>query len=340
MEDLGFTLNDFIEYLESINSYDIEMEEIHDERLENAINLSTIHKSKGLEYKIVYLIDPFSKNSNHLKGSYYTSSEGEFSLPSFTTSLTSNLLKIIENSGILPDKYLMERIRLLYVAMTRAEDCFIIVDKNNTLYEKNSINLKDAKTIGDFLLAANVEFEESEFGDKEYHEVDNNAKKIISNPFTYKKINCSMDKGDIKTSASKDMKFDAELETLKYGTHMHLLMEEVDFIKKDVSFIKDFTERKKVARVLENPLFKDIKNAKIFKEYQFFDVKNNKNGIIDLLLVYEEKCIVIDYKLSNIEDSAYKDQLQIYKGYVEEIFKKPCKCFLISIKDDSTKEVF
>ena len=54
----------------------------------------------------------------------------------------------------------------------------------------------------------------------------------------------------------------------------------------------------------------DFKSANIYKEYEF--INNDSHGVIDLLLEYKDKVIIVDYKLKNIEDDAYLEQLNGY----------------------------
>ena len=82
----------------------------------------------------------------------------------------------------------------------------------------------------------------------------------------------------------------------------------------------------------------NVKDAKVFKEYQFVDETNGRKGIIDLLLVFEDKAIVVDYKLKNINDEKYKDQLNVYKKYIESAFSLPTKTYLLSIIDSNLVE--
>ena len=139
--------------------------------------------------------------------------------------------------------------------------------------------------------------------------------------------------------ASKDVDEESDESTLNYGTHLHALLEIISFINPNYDFIKDRRERKLVEGVVELVNKFDINDAQIFKEYQFVDEKRNKRGIIDLLLVYKDKAIVIDYKLKDIQDEEYKKQLSIYKEFVEDAFKVKTNCYLLSIIDQNIKEL-
>ena len=63
------------------------------------------------------------------------------------------------------------------------------------------------------------------------------------------------------------------------------------------------------------------------------------HGIIDLLLEREDKIIIIDYKLKNINDSLYDKQLNGYRNYIYNKTKKKVECYLYSIIDEDYREV-
>ena len=83
----------------------------------------------------------------------------------------------------------------------------------------------------------------------------------------------------------------------------------------------------------------DLDKAKIYKEYQFIDEVNETRGVIDLLLIYKDKAIVVDYKLKNITDVAYIDQLTVYKNYVSQAFNLDTSCYLLSVIDKTISKV-
>ena len=57
------------------------------------------------------------------------------------------------------------------------------------------------------------------------------------------------------------------------------------------------------------------------------------------MLEYDNKIIIIDYKLKSIEDDAYIKQLKVYYDYVSSISNKEIKLYLYSILDEKLKEI-
>lgn len=56
MSSFNFTLEDIVEYFKYIDEYELKLEVKIKADSNNAVKLQTIHKSKGLEYRIVYCI--------------------------------------------------------------------------------------------------------------------------------------------------------------------------------------------------------------------------------------------------------------------------------------------
>ena len=63
------------------------------------------------------------------------------------------------------------------------------------------------------------------------------------------------------------------------------------------------------------------------------------NGVIDLMLEYDDYINIIDYKLKNINDKEYIKQLNGYKKYIEMISFKKVKIYLYSILDNELMEI-
>ncbi len=131
-------LNGFLEYLDNLNSENAEIELKNNFENENAVNIMTIHKSKGLEFPIVF-IPLTTKNFN----------EEEFKSPVLITSKFGLVLKHSNEESLLRYNTLPfnasvifkkkslkeEELRLLYVAMTRAKQKIILTSMHNKKYE-------------------------------------------------------------------------------------------------------------------------------------------------------------------------------------------------------------
>ena len=132
---------------------------------------------------------------------------------------------------------------------------------------------------------------------------------------------------------NNEPKTEEELKNMKYGTDVHYLFEITDFKKP--------TNVEEINRFLKHDEVKNIKSAKIYKEYEFMYEKDNNNyhGIIDLMLVYNDHVDIIDYKLSNIDDNNYDKQLKGYKEYISTKTDLPISMYLYSIEKDLFRKI-
>ena len=129
------------------------------------------------------------------------------------------------------------------------------------------------------------------------------------------------------------------IENMKIGTHVHEILEYLDFNNLNFDNV-DTKYVDKIKAFLNQDI--DFKNAnKIYKEYEFYYEKNSeiKHGIIDLMLEYDDYIKIIDYKLYNIDDKNYIKQLEGYKEYIEEYKNKKVKLYLYSILKEELKEI-
>ncbi len=96
-----------------------------------------------------------------------------------------------------------------------------------------------------------------------------------------------------------------------------------------------------IEELVGSSLFKGLKNPKYYKEYEFYEETNEGvfRGVIDLLIIDDFKIIALDYKLKNIEDSAYKRQLLGYYNYLRTKTNKPVQLFLYSLTNRVLKEI-
>ena len=115
-----------------------------------------------------------------------------------------------------------------------------------------------------------------------------------------------------------------DLETIKnmeYGTKIHELLEFADFNNPKDEIVKS----------LLTQIDKNFIN--IYHEYEFIytEKKVEYHGIIDLLVEYNDKIYIIDYKLKSTDDIAYIKQLTGYKNYITNITNKIVKTYLYFI---------
>lgn len=105
------SLEDFIRYLDLMGQFDLELTEGYE--AEDAVQVTTIHQSKGKEFPVVFIVDvATNKLPLRFQGK-------EFYVP-------NDLSKGIKRNEHERELYIQEERRLLYVAMTRAQNNLFI----------------------------------------------------------------------------------------------------------------------------------------------------------------------------------------------------------------------
>ncbi|MCF6173643.1 MAG: PD-(D/E)XK nuclease family protein, partial [Campylobacteraceae bacterium] len=96
--------------------------------------------------------------------------------------------------------------------------------------------------------------------------------------------------------------------------------------------IDDFKNiTKRVLRLLSDTWFQEItKDAKIMKEQPIYYDGQRKQ--LDLLLEFEDRIVVIDYKSSEFLQSSHVKQVSLYKKALSEIYSKNCDAYICYLK--------
>lgn len=333
MDEVGYQIEDLVFFFENIGKLNLTIEVRLVSDSNDAVTIETIHKSKGLEFPIVYVqsTNEFRTATNKLSTSYYANKELGFYLPSKFPDDSKTFFVSSYANFSMKAKALSEETRLFYVALTRAKEvCVCVFEKPlDTIPEKD-----ECKTYQHIVASSGHNLPEDFYGFAD-SKVASKEKEFIREKVSIKTSSILF---ALKETAAKrpsiEVEEDVNEELLRTGTRYHEYMEIVDLKTKDVSFIKNEKERQNVRHLLENKVFDKLPDSsKIFKEYKYLD-DNGITGIIDLLLVFNDHCVVIDYKLKNADDEKYAKQLGAYKAYVEKVFGLPTETKLISILGD------
>lgn len=359
LSKLGFSLDEFIVYFDNVDENDIEIElSSKVSASSNFVNMLTIHKSKGLEYNVCY----FPLISSHfilheLNDMILFDKEYGIILPVINEGIEDSILKELFASRLHKEE-ISEKIRLLYVALTRAKDKFIIISKpfengngelDYTDYKKSMFKslygiIASSRSLFNFYIK-DVFFEENKlYKVKSYKRIsDIDASIIIDENIFEENSNWILEKGH--ASASLNYVIDKDIkDRLQVGTEIHKYLEMISYdnYENDINglntsnFIKN-----KVLSFYENlkNLIHKIKN--IYHEYQFiyFNEGTEINGIIDMLVETDDSYIIIDYKLSDTSKDEYYNQLMTYKKYISNISNKKVKMYLYSIMKEEFNEV-
>lgn len=352
LNDMGYDIYKFNDYLKEIMTNDYLMTYQANLEDNDAVKIMTIHKSKGLEYHICYfpmLYKPF--NLLDIKEKFNYDNTYGIITPYFDNGIGKTIY-----TTLLKNKYtkeeVSEKIRLLYVALTRAKEKMIMIlpNNNNKININNSV-IVDKEIREKYSSFASIFYSLENNIHDYYKSIDINKLNLTKEYNMIKKFNIAtyLNKNNNKinieeinvvnkviqeesySKKSDKLKDKNEIINMEYGTKVHELLEIVDFKTKDTNFIKDNFIKDKIDKFLAK--LKIDENTKIYKEYEFIYKKNdiNYHGIIDLILEYHDHIDIIDYKLKNTIDNSYIKQINGYKNYIESISNKKVNIYLYSI---------
>lgn len=362
LSSLGLSIMDFRDYLTDIIENDEDIKYATYTKEGNSVKILTIHKSKGLEYPICYFADlDHEFNTSELKDKFIVDKKYGLIVPSNLEEIDNSLLKEMYKYDFNREE-VSEKIRLFYVALTRAREQMIIVlpDKETRTLEKNNdgvieeIRRLSFNKLSSFIYGIkNYLYSYFEQIDIEKLGLTKNylyPKKIVQETLNNIKDNINVEEINIENEVVEEKHFSKETnkiitkeenDLMKFGTKVHEMFELLDFRNIDLSLVDNKFIRNKVEKFLSNDLLKNISNANIYKEYEFIYNKDNNeyHGIIDLMLEYDNHIDIIDYKLKGITDENYIKQLNGYKEYIEKISNKEVSTYLYSILDEKVLQI-
>ncbi|NWF66781.1 MAG: RecB-like helicase, partial [Campylobacterales bacterium] len=296
---------------------------------QKGLKLLTIHKSKGLEFEHVILLDKLgSKNSR--KSPFVFDYEG-INLKSIKyrfklrDSFDIDYKKALENE----EKKESEDLKhLLYVAFTRAKESLIVIKKDKQS-EFELLNLPQMQ-IG------NLNISQTTVKHKQKIEIDK---------IKLKRYGLQEDFVTLKKDEILDYK------AINFGIAMHYTLEILSTFSMESleNAIKstynrfgnllsqdEFSDIKnRVSMLLENQLFQKMLDGKVYKEQPISYMGELKQ--LDLFIEKESEIIVCDYKSATFRQKEYKNQVLEYSKALNDIFKKPTIGFLIFLHKDSVE---
>ena len=353
----GKLVKDFYDYLNAIIESDFQIKYSKGQNASDSVKIMTIHKSKGLEYPICYYSGLYKKfNIADIKEQFMYEKNYGFVVPFQEEGIVQNfLVDLVKDDFMIAE--VSEKIRLFYVALTRAREKMIVV-------------LPDAKSLEserDGVLTYSERIKYRSFADMLYSVFpvfENRIKKIenlkLSRDYLIQTVGSidleyhneiievnevQIEKREIEQKHfSKDhitLQTKEEQKNIEFGLEFHECLEYLDFKNPNFEQIKNEFMKTKIEHFYQKLQNFNIDDAKIFQEYEFTYQKQGTEfyGIIDLLIVLTDKIYIIDYKLNDITDEAYINQLNGYKEFIASNANISVDCYLYSILKEDFKKV-
>lgn len=322
---------EFIDWIQQTSDHSDEITEARLPTESNAVQLMTIHQSKGLEFSVVFvanLTSKFTSNVTWIANRYDESLEfriGDmhsfFKTKNFDSSLESE-------KNFLSD----EKKRLMYVALTRAKNILVIPAPSEG----------DEKTFMEFvapLFDQGNNFEAFNYGN-EWKKVSTLTSKSIQKtlpldfgylkniPAGLKRVTATEEKEEAITVSKKPYPF---LTRPKLGIAFHTYIERhpLSQTKVDEEILNqistealiDANKLKNIVEIfLQSDLFKRVQNSnRVLREvpFSFFDNDLLFEGFIDLMFEENGNWNIVDLKTDKISERELNDRAAIYKNQLD-----------------------
>ena len=238
---VGYGIYEFYDYLENLTEEEYKLEVKKQDYISDSVKIMTIHASKGLEFSICYFASLHSKfNIQDLNDKFSYSEKYGIITPYYNEGIGKTFIKMLYKENYINEE-ISEKIRLFYVALTRAKEKIIMVTSLDN--PKENIQIKDARSFLDMLLSIKdsliayckeVDIKSLNLTKnynliKEYNykdAIEKTTDKIYVESLNFKgkeKTSKQISK-ETKTLLSKEDK-----EKMEFGTKMHEVFEYLDF---------------------------------------------------------------------------------------------------------------
>lgn len=339
----SYTLDTFISSLNENNDTQIG-EAIPIGNNDDVVRVMTIHQSKGLQFKVVFLYSTNSISLQDIKGiaTYDDTLKISFPFVDPYYRYTYPTLERIAFEHKKSKEALEEEIRLLYVATTRAQHEMYLVDcvKDQILNPISKAELYKKKGFTNWILQTYNNLHKTELYRKEeihtlWNSVPLEEEQVIKKEMkqydkNYHMIHTSSPSESEITSFTPS-KFSLDDSSAQRGTQLHYMVEilpdnmdwtydsiintahinNIELTIHDVSILQTLNQ---------NTLFKDSKkDATIYHEFPFIVNSNSEiiHGFMDYVAIQDNNVIMIDFKSDhNVNETTlikrYEKQIQAY----------------------------
>ena len=345
-QNAGSTLKEFLKYWEE----EAQTNTIQASENIDAVQIMTIHKSKGLEFPIVFI--PLKNSAKKKTSKYWFDTHSEEKLNSVNVEFFKSNLEIYDEeiANFNQENSYQEKIDdfcVQYVATTRAaEQLFMYIEKPNKTsnhldiygFLENKIpNNGTEETVDSFdLYKVSPDQLRKQSGKKET--------KFVTKPIQFSNEKTHYPNAIKIATPSKS--YQNRIEKVRIGIFAHEILAEIN-TEKDVENVLQkqvlagtitTDEKSEIGERILN-IIKDDQYAKYFKENQTVinerDIMISENGESkiyrpDRLIETENGLIIVDFKTGEKQEK-HQQQLDSYQSALEKLGKKVCETQLIYV---------
>lgn len=316
-----------------------------------AVQVMTIHKSKGLEFPVV--IYPYADSIVKKGEDYFWTNKIEIErLASAVMPIKEELNNTIF-SGVYGDemnKAKLDLINLIYVAFTRPKDRLYIVTKKGKNKSKNG-------SVGDYLYNYCSSKPDNKLGDFHYKfglfNKNESEKNKQSDSLTFTNVVYNNWRDKIKISYQAPLVWDVENpETIgEHGTLMHNILAKINVTSDLDGVLKSYQLKGLVSNVEAPEIKKSIKNLfsnpTVKNWFEDFDELKNERSILlkngesyqpDRVVVKNNTTYLVDYKTGEQEEK-HKEQIKNYRNLLSQMGYQNISAQLLYVNDGSLVEV-
>lgn len=296
---------------------------------QNAIQLMTIHKSKGLQFPVVFL--PYVTWSPKPSGIWIPLDDHQvkqFYVDNFDQAefLPEEIQTLMELETIQSE---MDSLNELYVATTRAVEQLYI-----TTELLSGAGKPVASYLNDLVQLVNPDNPElSTFGEmKSIHSDENveNLKSLAENQIIVPFISSDWNKKVAISNEHILLWNESRAKAMDYGKKMHAVLEKLDGILAADDVIQRFVSqglltmdegvaiKKELMNLFEHPKLKNAFSANDFLNERDFISSRNQVFRPDRLAQVDGKWILLDYK-TGIPKSSHEDQINFYASELKAL---------------------
>ena len=325
---------------------------------DDVVTVMTIHQSKGLQFPCVILWSDSSNSNPENKSLINWDNQFNVGLKALylPTRLTHSSLVYTYNDITNQAQDLAERLRLLYVAITRAKEKLLIVDMLKDVpdvhpYQLSDIYLRKGFTYDILSTCITNNLFQLKRLSRPLTPLTNTLQSMKGYPIIHyhaKPLNLTIKTASEHDILSEDLLKDSH-GALEYGTFLHDALQFLDFCQINDELLQAYNARlTKPMRVqlckAKDTLLSFGKEKAItswLKEYPF--IYRNESifttGSIDLIGLSKSSIYIIDYKttsdtIDNLK-AMYTKQLNYYQSIITKAYPDyKIECYIYSFKHD------